>query len=299
MTSVLQNSLRVACIQIQSVPDKLENIRQAHEKVLEAASTGAQLVVLPECFNSPYSTAAFPLYAEPLPAIYNAENASDSPTFQALSQMAKDAKVYLVGGTLPERDPANGKIYNTCPVYSPKGALLAFHRKMHLFDVSVPGRMEFRESDTLSAGDKITIVDLTGHGKIGIGICYDMRFPELAAIASRRGAFALVYPSAFNTTTGPLHWELLGRSRAVDNQVYTVLCSQSRPVGSGYPAWGFSMITDPMGRIVTQAQESDEIVYADLDGGEIVRARAAIPVSAQRRFDVYPDVSRVGSGVSE
>lgn len=110
-----------------------------------------------------------------------------------------------------------------------KGKLIAFHRKMHLFDMDVPGGMSFHESDTLSAGKKTTTVDLEGYGQIGLGVCYDMRFAELSTIAARQGAFALVYPSAFNTTTGPLHWELLGRARAVDNQVHHFVFTIERP----------------------------------------------------------------------
>lgn len=114
-------------------------------------------------------------------------------------------------------------------ILSPKGELIAFHRKMHLFDMDVPGGMSFHESDTLSAGKKTTTVDLEGYGQIGLGVCYDMRFAELSTIAARQGAFALVYPSAFNTTTGPLHWELLGRARAVDNQVHHFVFTIERP----------------------------------------------------------------------
>lgn len=114
-------------------------------------------------------------------------------------------------------------------ILSPKGELIAFHRKMHLFDMDVPGGMSFHESDTLSSGKKTTTVDLEGYGQIGLGVCYDTRFAELSTIAARQGAFALVYPSAFNTTTGPLHWELLGRARAVDNQVHHFVFTIERP----------------------------------------------------------------------
>jgi predicted amidohydrolase len=213
----------------------------------------------------------------------------EAPTFTALQKLAQDAGVFLIGGSIPERDQA-GKIYNTCAVYSPEGKLLASHRKMHLFDIDIPGGMSFRESDTLSPGNKITIVDLDGFGKIGIGICYDLRFAELSMIAAREGAFGLIFPSAFNTTTGPLHWELLGRSRAVDNQVYSILCSQSRAPPPAYPSWGYSMISDPMGRIVAGAKESDDIIYATLEPDVIRESRQAIPISSQRRFDVYPDI---------
>ncbi|PIG79001.1 hypothetical protein AARAC_003599 [Aspergillus arachidicola] len=142
-----------------------------------------------------------------------------------------------------------------------RGELLAFHRKMHLFDIDVPGGMSFHESGTLSAGNKTTIVDLEGYGRIGPGVCFDIRFAELSTIAARQGAFTLVYPSAFNTTTGPLHGELLGRARAVDNQVYTMLCSQSRDPSSSYSAWGYSMVTDPIGQVVAGTDQSEDIMH--------------------------------------
>lgn len=159
-------------------------------------------------------------YAKPLSASPNPEQ---SPNFVALAQMAHNAGAFIIGGSTPECNDKSSKIYNTCAVHSLQGQLLAAHCKMHLFDVDVPGEMAFHESDTPSAGNKITIVDLDGYGRIGIGICYDMRFAEPSTIAAQQGAFALLYPSAFNTTTGPLHWELLGRVRAIANQIFTSL----------------------------------------------------------------------------
>ncbi|KAB8223202.1 carbon-nitrogen hydrolase [Aspergillus novoparasiticus] len=207
--------------------DKGQNLANATQKALQAASKGASLIILPECFNSPYSTTKFREYAEPLPT---SPEPAKSPSFVALAQMAKDT------------------------VYSPQRELLAFHRKIHLFDIDVPSGMSFYESDTLSAENKTTIMDLEGYGKIGLGVCYDMRFAELSTIAARQGASALVYPSAFNTTTGPLHWELLGCARAADNQ---------------------------------------DIVYALLDSETIKRNRMANPITYQRRHDVYPDIGNL------
>ena len=310
-SALLQKPLKVACIQIASGtpppatslpnpntisntpnpgPDKNKNLAQARQKVLEAASNGANLIILPECFNSPYSTAQFRAYAEPLSA---SPDETQSPSFFALAQMARDSGAFLIGGTVPEHEPHTDRIYNTSAVYSPQGELLASHRKMHLFDIDVPGGMSFHESDTLSPGDRITVVDLDGYGRVGLGICYDMRFAEPSAIAARHGAFALVFPSAFNTTTGPLHWELLGRARAVDNQVYGVLCSQARGPDGGYPAWGYSLVADPMGRVVAGLDEKEGVVYAVLEPGVIRETRVAIPVTGQRRFDVYPDLGEL------
>lgn len=283
-------SLKIACVQIAATPSKEANLAHAASQVaLAARSTGAKLVVLPECFNSPYGTSFFPTYAEVLrPSPPTPEQA---PSYHALSAMARDNGVYLVGGSIPELNPETGKFYNTSLVFSPSGDLLATHRKVHLFDIDIPGKITFKESDVLSPGDDVTLVDLPEYGKIGVAICYDVRFPELATIAARRGAFALIYPGAFNLTTGALHWELLARARAVDNQIYVAMCSPARDMSAGYHAWGHSMLVSPMAEVLDEAGEEEGIVSAECVAERIEEARRNIPLRTQRRFDVYPDVA--------
>jgi predicted amidohydrolase len=140
-------------------------------------------------------------------------------------------------GTIPERD--GDKLYNTATVFGKDGKLLAKYRKAHLFDIDIPGEITFKESESLSSGHDITIIDVKAF-KIGIGICYDIRFEELAKIYRKKGCNMLVYPAAFNMKTGPLHYELLGRSRANDNQMFTALISPARDVTASYVAWGHS-----------------------------------------------------------
>jgi omega-amidase len=296
---VLQKALKIACIQLSSGANKTANLFRAADKVREAAKAGANLIVLPECFNSPYGCEYFPKYAEQLTPYPPPKDRS--PSFAALSDMAREAKAYLVGGSVPELETLGeggyGKepkktYYNTSLVFNPKGDLIATHRKVHLFDIDIPGKIKFKESDVLSPGNKVTVVDLPGYGKIGLAICYDIRFPELGMIAARKGCFALVYPGAFNTTTGPLHWTLLARARAVDNQIYVALCSPARDVGATYHAWGHSSIVDPMAKVLVETEEKEAIVYADLEPEKIEEARKGIPLRDQRRFDVYPDVSQ-------
>jgi omega-amidase len=258
-------------------------------KVLEAAKAGAKLIVLPECFNSPYGCQFFPKYAETI--LPTPPPKDQAPSWHTLSAIAMEAKAYLIGGSIPEFVPDTKKYYNTSLVFSPTGKLIATHRKTHLFDIDIPGKITFRESEVLSPGNKVTIFDLPEYGKIGLAICYDIRFPELAMIASRKGAFLLVYPGAFNTTTGEMHWSLLAQARALDNQVYVALCSPARDMSASYHAWGHSMTVNPNAEVMTEADEKEQIVYADLDGAKIEETRRGIPVSAQRRFDVYPDVS--------
>lgn len=141
--------------------------------------------------------------------------------------MARESSSYLVGGSIPEYNPSTQRYHNTSLTFGPTGKLLATHRKVHLFDIDIPGKIKFTESEILTAGNKVTMLDLPEYGKISVAICYDVRFPELGTIPSRppNNAFLLLYPGAFNMTTGPLHWVLLARARAADNQVYVGLCS--------------------------------------------------------------------------
>lgn len=297
-TSLLLKPVKLACIQLASGADKPANLAHARDKVHEAAASGAKIVVLPECFNSPYGCDYFPEYAEQLTPY--PPSAEQSPSYHALSTMARDAGVFLIGGSIPElveetsstdKKEDGKKYYNTSLVFDPHGELLATHRKVHLFDIDIPGKITFRESEVLSPGNKLTTVMLPGYGKIGLAICYDIRFPELATIAARRGCFALVYPGAFNLTTGPLHWKLLGQARAVDNQVYVALCSPARDMGASYHAWGHSLVVDPMAQVLVEAEEGETVVVAELTGEKIEESRKGIPLRDQRRYDVYPDIS--------
>ncbi|KAH7326213.1 carbon-nitrogen hydrolase [Stachybotrys elegans] len=286
----LKKPVKLACIQLASGADKAANLSHAAEQVAKAASGGSKIVVLPECFNSPYGCDFFPQYAETL--LPSPPTQEQSPSYHALSAMAKNNSVYLVGGSIPEADKETGKYYNTSLIFGPDGALLASHRKVHLFDIDIPGKITFRESDVLSPGNKVTLVDLPEYGTIAVAICYDVRFPELATIAARKGAFALIYPGAFNLTTGPLHWRLLAQARAVDNQMYVALCSPARDLNASYHAYGHSLIVNPLASVVTEAEAEETIIEHELKGEEIVETRKNIPLNTQRRFDVYPDIGQ-------
>ncbi|TFK42858.1 carbon-nitrogen hydrolase [Crucibulum laeve] len=289
----------LALIQLGNIgTNKSDNLKHAREMILKAAehqSHGKKpsLIVLPECFNSPYGHTHFPVYAEKIgftPEQPYDIASSESESVKMLSSAAKDVGSWLIGGSIPEKGEAGGNIYNTCTVYNPQGDLVAIHRKIHLFDIDIPGKIKFKESETLTGGNQLTFFD-TDFARIGLGICYDVRFPELAMISARQGCHVLVYPGAFNMTTGPLHWELLQRSRAVDNQVFMSMCSPARDLTAGYHAWGHSMVVDPMGEKLAEADDSESIIYADIDPQVMHNARNGIPVTTQRRFDVYPDVA--------
>lgn len=290
MAGLLKKPLKLALIQLSTGTDKAANLARARSRVLEASKAGASLIVLPECFNSPYGTQYFPSYAETL--LSSPPSSTQSPTFHLLSSLAAETRTYLLGGSIPEYVPSSEKYHNTSLLFSPTGELLATHRKIHLFDICIPERFTFTESSILSPGNKLTLVDIPPYGKLAMAICYDIRFPELATIAARRGAFLLLYPGAFPIPTGQLHWSLQARARAMDNQVYVGVCSPARDMDASYHAWGHSMVVDPNAQVMAEAGEEEEIVYAELEVGKVEEVRRNIPLYGQRRFDVYPDVSQ-------
>jgi omega-amidase len=206
-----------------------------------------------------------------------------------LSSSAKEAGVFVIGGSISERD--GDRIYNTSYSFNSKGERIGKYRKAHLFDIDIPGRMTFKESDVLSPGQGFTVLDTEGSlgAKIGMGICYDMRFPELSLVmALQMGCKVLCFPGAFNTVTGPKHWELLIRARAVDCQAFVIAASPARsPDPSAYQAWGHSTICSPWGEVLATTGHDQDIVYADIDLAEVDNIRQMIPVRHQRRSDLY------------
>nr|XP_008393600.2 omega-amidase, chloroplastic [Malus domestica] len=280
---------KIALCQLSVTPDKERNISHARKAIEDAAAKGAQLVVLPEIWNGPYSNDSFPVYAEDIDAGGDA-----SPSTAMLSEVAQRLKITIVGGSIAER--SGDRLYNTSCVFDTDGKLLAKHRKIHLFDIDIPGKITFIESKTLTAGQTPTIVD-TEVGRIGIGICYDIRFQELAMIYAARGAHLICYPGAFNMTTGPLHWELLQRARATDNQLYVATCSPARDAGAGYVAWGHSTLVGPFGEVMATTEHEESIIIAEIDYSIIELRRTNLPLLKQRRGDLYRlvDVERLNS----
>ncbi|KAL2501178.1 Omega-amidase [Forsythia ovata] len=281
------SKFKIALCQLSVTSDKERNIAHAREAIEEAAGKGAQLILLPEIWNSPYSNDSFPVYAEEI-------DADKSPSTAMLSELSRSLKITIIGGSIPER--SGDRLYNTCCVFGADGKLKAKHRKIHLFDIDIPGQMTFKESKTLTAGETPTIVD-TDVGRIGIGICYDIRFQELAAIYAARGAHLICYPGAFNMTTGPLHWELLQRARAADCQLYVATCSPARDNNSSYVAWGHSTLVGPFGEIIATTEHDEAIVISEIDYSLIEQRRTYLPFQKQRRGDLYQlvDVHRLNS----
>ncbi|XP_049783224.1 omega-amidase NIT2 [Schistocerca cancellata] len=276
------NKFRIALVQLVVGGTKENNVKKAIDFIKQAKEKGSDVVILPECFNSPYGTKYFSSYAEEIPS---------GETSKALSQAAKENNVYLIGGSIPERD--GNKLYNTCTIWNRSGQMVAKHRKVHLFDIDIPGGITFKESETLSPGNQLTIFE-TEMCKIGVGICYDIRFEEMARIYRNMGCQLLVYPGAFNMTTGPLHWQLLQRARAVDNQVYVAGVAPLTEKGSDYTSWGHSTLVDPWGKVVVEGEFSEEILYGDIDLSTVKEVRQQIPISLQRRTDLYDTVKKGG-----
>ncbi|MDD2533867.1 MAG: carbon-nitrogen hydrolase family protein, partial [Eubacteriales bacterium] len=194
-------------------------------------------------------------------------------------------KVWLIAGSLPERDN-RGRIYNTSFVFNREGQMITRHRKIHLFSIDVPGGQYFQESDTLTAGDTATVF-ATEFGAIGLCVCFDFRFPELARKMALDGAKIIVVPGAFNQTTGPAHWELMFRSRAVDNQLFTLGCAPARNLEATYQSWGHSILVDPWGSIVTQLDDQTGQIVATIDLDAVEKTRLALPLLKNRRPDIY------------
>lgn len=266
--------LRVALVQMLVEEQKERNLRRAEEMVREAASGGAELVVLPEMFNCPYGNEFFPEYAEE----------EGGCTWRRLSRMAEENRVYLVGGSVPERGE-DGRVYNTSYIFDPRGVRIAKHRKVHLFDIDVEGQ-RFKESDTLAPGSRPTVFD-TPYGRVGVMICYDLRFPELSRLLVHKGAVLFAVPAAFNMTTGPAHWELLFRCRALDNQVFALGAAPARDIRASYVSYANSLITDPWGRVVARLGEEEGVLVEEIDLEEVARIRASLPLLKHIRSDLY------------
>ena len=294
-TSEESNKVRVALCQFSVTSNKEANHKTAADYIDRAAKQGAQLVVFPEIWNSPYATSAFPEYAEILPNVGDDQCPADnSSSSQLLMDLAKQYGIFIIGGSIPESD--DGKVYNTCLVYDPTGKVVAKHRKVHLFDIDVPGGITFKESDTLTAGNSLTTFPFHKDLDIGVGICYDIRFalPAMLMCQMNPKCKLLVYPGAFNMTTGPAHWEILQRGRALDNQCFVLTVSPARtepPTEEGkyphYTAWGHSTIVSPWGDIIAKADEKESLVVCDLDLDRVDEVRTSIPIRQQKRDDLY------------
>lgn len=270
--------MKIGILQLGVCDDKSVNLNQAVENIGKVAREGADIAVLGEMFLCPYDNESF---------VLNAEDRCGAAV-SALSRAAESSNVYVIGGSIPLRE--NGRLYNASFVFNRKGEIIACHKKIHMFDIDVEGGQSFKESATFSAGDSVTEFE-TEFGRMGLCICFDMRFPELARIMTLDGAKCVFAPAAFNMTTGPAHWETMFRQRAVDNQIYTVGVAPARG-DSGYISYANSIIVSPWGDIVYRADEKPVTEVVDIDLSTIEKVRSQLPLISARRTDLYSVVKK-------
>lgn len=271
----MKSQFKIALCQMKVIDNKEHNIKKALEMIKVSAENKSDLVILPEMFNCPYDNGKFREYAE---------EKENSETLKAIKEAANDLNLYIVAGSIPELDGNN--LYNSSFIFNRDGKIIGSHRKIHLFDIDIPGKISFRESATLSAGNQITVVD-TELCKIGVAICYDIRFPELLRIMALKGSELIVIPGAFNMTTGPAHWETLIKTRAIDNQLYVAAASPARNEELSYIAYGNSMVADPWGKVLVRAGYKEEIIYTDIELSRVKEVRDELPLLKNRREDIY------------
>lgn len=263
-----------AAVQMTSGSDKERNLECAEHLVRQAAERGATLVVLPEVFNWRGRKAAQAQAAEDLGGL----------TLSRMAQLARELELFLVAGSITERIAGDAKAYNTSVLLGPDGAMLGCYRKIHLFDVEIPGKVSARESDVKVAGSEITCVP-TAVGTVGLSVCYDLRFPELYRRLADLGATVITIPSAFTYPTGEAHWEVLLRARAIENQAFVIAPGQFGPNVHGFSDYGNSMIVDPWGRVLARASDrGEEVITAPLEFDELSKVRRELPCLQHRRI---------------
>ncbi|MFO1417590.1 MAG: carbon-nitrogen hydrolase family protein [Methylotetracoccus sp.] len=264
-----------AAIQMASSPNVSANLLEAGRLIQKAALGGARLVVLPENF-------AF-MGKEDGDKLAVAEEPGSGPIQDFLAKTAEKHRIWLVGGTMPMK-AQGGKVRACSLVYDDHGSLAGRYDKIHLFDVSVPGTNEtYRESATIEAGDDPLILD-TPFGRLGVAICYDLRFPEQFRQMAENGLDVLAIPSAFTAQTGAAHWDLLVRARSVENLCFTVASNQGGFHINGRETYGHSMILDPWGKTLASLASGAGVVAAEVDRDRLDKVRAAFPVLEHRRL---------------
>ncbi|HOF99703.1 MAG: 2-oxoglutaramate amidase [Firmicutes bacterium ADurb.Bin248] len=268
--------IRAAAIQMDSQDNKDENLKKAEALIRAAAGAGAKLVVLPELFN-------FSGLSEDVAA--NAEHLEGGRTFNFLGSLAYELGIWLNGGSIYEKIAGSDKCFNTTLFFDPAGRCAAKYRKVHMFDVDVERGPRYLESESVEAGGQI-VVCRTDFAKIGLAICYDLRFPELFRAQALAGAEVLTLPAEFTLNTGKDHWETLVRARAVENQAYMIAAGQIG-VKKYYQSNGSSMIVDPWGTVVAAAPNKEAVVLADMDLDYVRRVRESVPSLKNRRPEVY------------
>ncbi len=261
-----------AAVQMCSGESKEANLKAATRQVERAAQLGARVVALPELFNCLGRTEIMLREAEEIPG----------PTSEAMSELARRLGIVLVAGSICERDAGAGKVFNTCLLIDSSGQLQARYRKMHLFDIDLPGQVSYQESSWLSPGDEVVAVP-TELGCFGLSICYDLRFPELYRRLVEAGAELLMVPAAFTLATGKDHWQVLLRSRAIENQAFVIAPNQFGQPTPQFTAYGRSTIIDPWGTPLAVAPDGEAMILSQIDPGRQQEIRRRLPALDHRR----------------
>jgi len=266
-------SYLAAAVQMNAGPDKAANLERAERLVRVGAARGANLVALPEVFNWRGKRNEQAAAAETL----------DGQSLMLMSRLARELQIHIVAGSVTEQIDGDSRCYNTSALLGPDGGRVAVYRKIHLFDVDLPGRVTVRESDAKLAGAEV-VTGATPLGAIGLSICYDLRFPELYRRLTFAGAQIIAIPSAFTFPTGEAHWEPLLRARAIENQAYVIAPAQFGPNIYGYSDYGNSMIVDPWGRVIARAADQEGVVVAPIDLEYQERVRRELPALKHARL---------------
>jgi len=270
-----QTRWTVAAVQMTSTDDTARNLRQATRLIREAAFAGATLIALPENFAW--------LRPEGSPVAYKQD--LDGELVRSMREEARRLGRYLLLGSIPERVPRSARIHNTSVLIGPQGRVLACYRKMHLFDIEMRGSAVLKESRTVKAGDR-PVVARTPLGRLGLSICYDLRFPELYRRLALAGAEVLFVPAAFTAFTGPHHWLPLLRARAIENQCWVVAPAQVGRHGGGRESHGETAIIDPWGEVVQKLRRGRGWVQAPIDLRAVREVRAGLPCLRHVRRDL-------------
>ena len=272
--------MKIAQIQMKVNPDKDKNLEEVERYLEEMKEENPDIVVLPEMFNCPYDKSLFEKYSEK----------REGKTWTKLSELAEKFKIYLFAGSIPEKVDS-GEVYNTSYIFDRKGNQIGKHRKVHLFDIDIEGGQTFIESETLTPGKDLTVVD-TEFGKIGLMICYDIRFPEWSRLMSLKGAQVIIVPGAFNMTTGPAHWEISFRVRALDNQVFTVGTAPAQDKEASYKSYGNTILVSPWGKVIDKMGYEEGYIINDIDLKEVIEVRKQLPLLKHRRTDLYEIIKK-------
>lgn len=269
------NRFYVGLLQIDSQQDKSENIAKVDRLIDEAVERGADFVTMPEMWTYISDNVHIAGNDEPVPG----------PVTDFLCAKAKEKKIWIHGGSMYRTIPGDTKFYNSTIVYSPEGKIVAEYNKIHLYDVDIAGGVSCRESDTIKAGERIVDFD-TEYCKMGLAICYDIRFPEIYRLLALRGAKVIFNPAEFTLFTGKDHWEALIRARAIENECY-MICPDQIGKKPTLQTYGRSLVVDPWGNTIAKASDKEGVTIAEIDIDYVDKIRREVPCLPNRRPNAY------------